>query len=99
MDIANSLPTAGLATPAGSSARTPEARLKSGQAFEALVAGQLAGAMLETVEADGSADAGAQSDIWRGVLSEAIGRDIARSHGLGLAARVAAELAHADGAK
>lgn len=78
--------------------RTPEDRQRAGSEFEALVAGQLASAMLESVEVDEKADPGAGSAaMWRGFLADAVGREMAGRNSLGLAQRVAEELARADG--
>lgn len=80
--------------------RTAEDRRRAGAEFEALVAGQLASAMLESVEIDEKADPGAGSAaMWRGFLADAVGREMAARNGLGLAQRVTEELARADGVK
>lgn len=86
-----------LGPPADATPIETRARVDAAHQFEALVAGQLAATLLASVEESGSGG-DAAAGMWQGIMAEAIGRDIARGSGLGLAAGVAVELARADGA-
>lgn len=68
-------------------APTPgDARMRAtAQAFEAVLLGQLTGLMLGSAPTDGEFSGGHGEDMFRGVLAEQIGNEIARRGGLGLA--------------
>lgn len=62
---------------------------KTAQDFEALVLGQLIAPMLDTVQTSkGAFGGGAAEDAWRPMLSQELGRHMARGGGLGLAVPV-----------
>jgi flagellar protein FlgJ len=62
---------------------------KTAQDFEALVLGQLIAPMLDTVQSSkGPFGGGAAEDAWRPMLSQELGRHMARGGGLGLAVPV-----------
>ena len=62
---------------------------KTAQDFEALGLGQLVAPMLETVQSSkGLFGGGAAEDAWRPMLSQELGRHMARGGGLGLAVPV-----------
>lgn len=62
---------------------------KAAQDFEAMVLGQLIAPMFATVETSkGPFGGGAAEEAWRPMLSQEIGRHIARGNGLGLAVPV-----------
>ncbi len=62
---------------------------KAAQDFEAMVLGQLVGPMFATVETSkGPFGGGAAEEAWRPMLSQEIGKHMARGSGLGLAVPV-----------
>ncbi len=62
---------------------------KTAQDFEALVLGQLVAPMFDTVQTSkGLFGGGAAEDAWRPMLSQELGRHMARGGGLGLAVPV-----------
>lgn len=62
---------------------------KKAQEFEAMVLGQLVAPMFATVESSkGLFGGGAAEDQWRPMLSQEIGKHVARGGGLGLAVPV-----------
>jgi len=68
---------------------------KAAQAFEAMVLGQLVAPMFATVETSkGPFGGGAAEEAWRPMLSQEIGKHIARGNGLGLAVPVFRQMLH-----
>ena len=89
----------GTAKPNATELATPAtARIwKTAQDFEAMVLGQLVAPIFATVETSkGPFGGGAAEDAWRPMLSQEIGRHIARGGGLGLAAPVFRQMLHAQ---
>ena len=67
------------------------------QAFEGSALGQLFAPLFDTLPSDGGAfGGGAGETAWRPMLTEAIGKQVAASGGLGLAAPVMQSLLHAQ---
>lgn len=64
--------------------------------FEAVFLGQLAKTMLETVEL-GDTSGGFGEEMFRGVLAENIGSEMARGQGIGLAPAILQQLIKAQG--
>lgn len=64
--------------------------------FEAVFLGQLAKTMLETVEL-GDTSGGFGEEMFRGVLAEQIGTEMARGKGIGLAPAILQQLIKAQG--
>lgn len=64
--------------------------------FEAVFLGQLAKTMLETVEL-GDTSGGFGEEMFRGVLAESIGSEMARGRGIGLAPAILQQLIKAQG--
>lgn len=62
------------------------------QDFEAVLVGQLMGLMLESVPTDGPFGGGNGEDIYRGMLAEQMGREIAKRGGLGLSPMIMNEI-------
>jgi hypothetical protein len=73
----------------------PKARAAA-QGFEAVLIGQLANVMFETV---GDGEGGNAGAIWRGQLAERLGDTIARHGGIGIAPHVEAEIVRLKGGK
>jgi len=69
----------------------PKAR-DTAQQFEAVFIGQMARLMLESVEQDSAFSGGHGEDMFRGVLAEKLGEEIAKGRGIGLADQVMAEI-------
>lgn len=61
---------------------------KSAREFESVFAGQMAKLMLDSVEVDDSFGGGHGEEMFRGVLAERLGEEIARGGGLGIAPAV-----------
>jgi peptidoglycan hydrolase FlgJ len=75
--------TAGPAVPA-----VDPKNAKTARDFEAVFLGQMTQLMLESVEQDGEFTGGAGETMFRGVLAEKLGTEIARRGGIGLAPAV-----------
>lgn len=58
------------------------------QNFEAVFLGQMAQMMFETVQQDGDFNGGAGEDMFRGILAEKLGTEMAKRGGIGLAPSV-----------
>lgn len=82
--------------PSPASTRTL-AQQKAAREFEAVFAGQLAQQMLAQIEVDPSFGGGHGEELFRGVLSEELGRAIAANGTLGLAPSVLAQLQRMEG--
>lgn len=67
------------------------------QKFEAVFIGQMAKLMLESVEQDGAFSGGHGEEMFRGVLAEKLGEEIAKGRGVGLADQVMAEIIRLQG--
>lgn len=84
-------PTSRPATPLPS-VRKNETAAKLAQEFEGVFAGQVAKIMLETAEVRGDFTGGAGESMFRGMMAEQIGNQIAKGRGLGIAAAVEAQI-------
>ncbi len=83
----------------GSSAATPRPggrMAEKASEFEAVLLGQLAKTMLETVEL-GDMSGGFGEEMFRGVLAETIGSEMASGSGIGLAPAILQQLIKAQG--
>lgn len=65
--------------------------------FEGVFAGQIAKIMMESVEMDGDFTGGSGESMFRGILAEQIGTQIAQGRGLGLATAVEAQIIRMQG--
>lgn len=74
------------------SVRKNESAAKLAQEFEGVFAGQIAKIMLETTEVRGEFTGGAGESMFRGIMAEQIGNQIAKGRGLGIAAAVEAQI-------
>ncbi len=61
---------------------------KAAEDFEAVLLGQLSSIMLETTPTDETFGGGQGEDVWRGFMAEQMGKEMARSGGIGLASHV-----------
>ncbi len=61
---------------------------KAAQDFEAVLLGQLSSIMMETTPQDETFGGGQGEEVWRGFMSEQLGKEMARSGGIGLASHV-----------
>jgi peptidoglycan hydrolase FlgJ len=62
---------------------------RTAQEFESVLLGQLAGLMMETAKPAEAFGGGGQSEeMWQGFMAEQMGRQMARSGGVGLASHV-----------
>ena len=84
---------------AGVSAGAPrrEAAGKTAREFEAVFAGAVAKLMLESVEVNDGFGGGHGEEMFRGVLAEQLGTDIAKGGGLGLAPAVLQQILRLQG--
>ncbi|OAN52567.1 MULTISPECIES: rod-binding protein [unclassified Sphingobium] len=87
-DAVSALPVTSRAT--GSAA-------KVAREFEGVFAGQIAKIMMESVEMDGDFTGGSGESMFRGILAEQIGAQIAKGRGLGLASAVEAQIIRMQG--
>lgn len=67
--------------------------------FEGVFAGQVAKIMMESVEMDGDFTGGSGESMFRGIMAEQIGNQIAQGRGLGLASAVEAQIIRMQGGK
>ena len=58
------------------------------QSFEAVFLGQMTQMMLESVQQEGDFNGGAGEDMFRGILAEKLGTEMAKRGGIGLAPTV-----------
>ncbi len=65
--------------------------------FEGVFAGQIAKIMLETVEVDDKFGGGHGEEMFRGMMAEQIGNQIAKGKGLGIASAVEAQIIRMQG--
>lgn len=65
---------------------------KIAREFEGVFAGQVAKIMMETAEVQGDFTGGAGESMFRGIMAEQIGNQIAQGRGLGIAASVEAQI-------
>jgi Rod binding domain-containing protein len=79
--------------------RTPndKAAKATAQAFEAVFLGQMTAMMLQTGQADGEAPGGHGEEMFRGVLAEKLGTEIARRGGIGIAPAVMQQIIRMQG--
>ncbi len=71
----------------------PDAKTrKAAKEFEAVFVGQMTKLMLESVEQDDAFSGGHGEAMFRGVLAEQMGAQIARGRGIGMADSVMAEI-------
>jgi peptidoglycan hydrolase FlgJ len=61
---------------------------KTAQSFEAVFLGQMTQLMLESVQQEGEFNGGAGEQMFRGVLAEKLGTEIAKRGGIGIAPAV-----------
>jgi peptidoglycan hydrolase FlgJ len=61
---------------------------KAAQDFEAVLLGQLSSMMLQTTPTDENFGGGQGEDMWRGMMADQLGREMAKSGGIGLATHV-----------
>lgn len=62
------------------------------KAFEAVFAGQMTKLMMESVQPDGTFTGGHGEAMFRGILAEQLGSQIAKGRGMGIADSVLAEI-------
>jgi peptidoglycan hydrolase FlgJ len=61
---------------------------KAAQDFEAVLLGQLSSMMLQTTPTDENFGGGQGEDMWRGMMADQLGKEMAKSGGIGLATHV-----------
>ncbi len=85
----------------GTASAPPPAQLatakKTAQAFEAVLIGQVTKIMLEASASDGEFTGGHGEAMFRGVLAEQLGTEIARAGGIGLAPAVMHQILQLQG--
>ncbi|MBT0670537.1 rod-binding protein [Novosphingobium profundi] len=67
------------------------------QEFEGVFAGQITKILMETVEQDDSFSGGHGEEMFKGILAEQIGNQIAKGSGLGIAPAVEAQIIRLQG--
>ncbi len=87
--------------PVGSTmpAPTPKAvaAKETAEKFEAVFLGQMTQLMMESVETDGEFSGGHGEEMFRGVLAEKLGTEMAKKGGIGLAPSVMAQIIKMQG--
>jgi len=76
------------ATPAKPLPRVDPKNKETAQSFEAVFLGQMTQMMLESVQQEGDFNGGAGEDMFRGILAEKLGTEMAKRGGIGLAPTV-----------
>jgi Rod binding domain-containing protein len=79
-------------------ARAAQDPKETARAFEAVFLGQMAKLMMETVEIGDQFSGGAGEEMFRGVLAERLGEEMARRGGVGLAPAVLEQMIKMQGA-
>jgi flagellar protein FlgJ len=82
------LSAAAATPPAKSLPRVDPKNTETAQSFEAVFLGQMTQMMMESVQQDGDFNGGAGEDMFRGVLAEKLGTEMAKRGGIGLAPAV-----------
>jgi Rod binding domain-containing protein len=78
--------------------RQPDARVaKAARDFEAVFAGQITKLMMESVDVGDDFSGGHAEEMFRGVLAEQMGNEIARGKGLGISSAVQAQMIRMQG--
>ncbi|MDF0542497.1 rod-binding protein [Sphingobium sp. H39-3-25] len=78
--------------------RQPDPRVaKTARDFEAVFAGQITKLMMESVEVGDDFSGGHAEEMFRGVLAEQMGNEIARGKGLGISSAVQAQMMRMQG--
>lgn len=92
------LPKAPASLPARTTVQTPDRSPAAvARQFEGVFAGQVTKIMLETVEQGEEFSGGHGEEMFRGVLAEQIGNQIANGKGLGIASAVEAQIIRLQG--
>ena len=76
------------ATPAKPLPKVDPKNKETAQSFEAVFLGQMTQMMLESVQQEGDFNGGAGEDMFRGILAEKLGTEMAKRGGIGLAPTV-----------
>lgn len=76
------------ATPARPLPKVDPKNAETAQSFEAVFLGQMTQMMMESVEQEGEFNGGAGEEMFRGILSEKLGTEMAKRGGIGLAPAV-----------
>ena len=85
------------AASAPSTAPRPNPAAATAQAFEAVLIGQMTQLMMATTGEAGEFSGGHGEEMFRGILAERIGTEIARSGGLGLAPAIMQQIIELQG--
>lgn len=75
-------------SPAPQTPKVDPKNAKTAEDFEGVFLGQMAKLMLESVEQDSNFSGGAGEEMFRGILAEKLGTEMARRGGVGLAPAV-----------
>ncbi len=76
------------ATPAKPLPKVDPKNKDTARSFEAVFLGQMTQMMLESVQQEGDFNGGAGEDMFRGILAEKLGTEMAKRGGIGLAPAV-----------
>jgi Rod binding domain-containing protein len=85
------------AGPVASIAPRPNPAAATAEAFEAVLIGQMTQLMMATTGEAGAFSGGHGEEMFRGILAERIGTEIARSGGLGLAPAIMQQIIELQG--
>jgi flagellar protein FlgJ len=88
MQDISSVPPATTASAAKPLPKVDPKNKETAQNFEAVFLGQMTQMMMETVQQDGDFNGGAGEEMFRGILAEKLGTEMAKRGGIGLAPTV-----------
>lgn len=91
--------TAAPTLPTSAAAQSRTAAAKTAQQFEAVFLGQMTKLMMESVPTDGPFSGGHGEEMFRGVLAEKLGDEMAKRGGIGLAPAVMDQIIRLQGGK
>ena len=97
MNDVNPLPRPLPATPAKPVFKLDAKNQQTAQDFEAVFLGQMTQLMMQSVQQDGDFNGGAGEEMFRGILGEKLGTEMAKRGGIGLAPAVLDQIIQLQG--
>lgn len=91
------LPAAPAPTPAKPVSKQDAKNQQTAQDFEAVFLGQMTQLMMQSVQQDGDFNGGAGEEMFRGILGEKLGTEMAKRGGIGLAPSVLDQIIQLQG--
>ena len=97
MNDVSPLPRPLPATPAKPVSKLDAKNQQTAQDFEAVFLGQMTQLMMQSVQQDGDFNGGAGEEMFRGILGEKLGTEMAKRGGIGLAPAVLDQIIQLQG--